>query len=178
VIYPNIFVLSTGRCGSTTFFKACSHFTNYSSGHETLSSQLGIDRFSYPSFHIESDNRLSWLLGRLDREYGNSAFYVHLTRDVERTAASFAKRKVGIMNAYQGMGIIMGCKETDQLKIARDYIDTVDTNIKLFLSDKTHKMNFRLERAKEDFTRFILSVNAQGNLQEALNEFDVAHNAS
>ena len=72
----------------------------------------------------------------------------------------------------------MGCKETDQLKIARDYIDTVDTNIKLFLADKTHKMNFRLERAKEDFTRFCLCVDAQGNLQEAINQFDISHNAS
>jgi len=78
-MYTNIFVLSTGRCGSTTFYKACSHFSNYTSGHETLSSKLGIQRFAYPAFHIESDNRLSWLLGRLDTEYGNSAFYVHLT---------------------------------------------------------------------------------------------------
>ena len=177
-MYSNIFILSTGRCGSTTFHKACSHFTNYTSGHETRSSKLGIDRFSYPSFHIESDNRLSWLLGRLDREYGDSAFYVHLTRNTDDTAASFAKRKGGIMAAYQGMGIIMGCKETDQRLIAKDYIDTVNENIKLFLSDKTNKMNFRLERAEQDFTQFCLAISAQGNLQDALGEFSIAHNAS
>ena len=177
-MYSNIFVLSTGRCGSTTFHKACCHFTNYTSGHETRTSRLGIDRFSYPSFHIECDNRLSWLLGRLDREYGNSAFYVHLTRNIDDTASSFAKRKGGIMRAYQGMGILMGCKETDQRKIAEDYIDTVDENIKLFLSNKTNKMNFRLERAEQDFTRFCLAVGAQGNFQGALGEFSISHNAS
>ena len=82
------------------------------------------------------------------------------------------------MVAYQGMGIIMGCKETDQRLIAKDYIDTVDENIKLFLSDKTNKMNFRLERAEQDFTRFCLAVSAQGNLQDALGEFSINHNAS
>lgn len=177
-MYSNIFVLSTGRCGTTTLHKACCYLTNYTSRHETRSSKLGIDRFSYPAFHIESDNRLSWLLGRLDREYGNSAFYVHLTRNLEDTAASFAKRKGGIMAAYTGMGIIMGCKESDQLKIARDYIDTVDQNIKQFLSKKTNKMNFRLERAKEDFFRFCGSISAHGNLQGAVGEFDISHNAS
>ena len=118
------------------------------------------------------------MLGRLDREYGNSAFYVHLSRHINDTAASFAKRQGGIMEAYQGKGIIMGCKETDQRKIAEDYIDTVNSNIKLFLSDKTHKMNFRLEHAQEDFTQFYLAVSAQGSLQDALSEFSIKHNAS
>ncbi len=176
--FANIFILSTGRCGSTTFARACNHFTNYSSGHETRTSKLGIERFAYPSFHIESDNRLSWLLGRLDREYGNKAFYVHLTRDVESTAASFAKRKGGIIAAYQGAGIMMGCKEKDQRLIAKDYIDTVNENIKQFLSNKTNKMDFRLENATEDFDRFCLLISAQGDLEEATNEFNITHNAS
>jgi hypothetical protein len=178
MIFSNVFILSTGRCGSTTFAKACEHFSNYSSGHETRSHLLGSSRFSYPSFHIESDNRLSWLLGRLDEEFGDTAFYVHLTRNVSDTARSFAKRRGGIMAAYQGSGIIMGCKEDDQYKIACDYIDTVTRNITLFLSNKSHKMNFRLEHAKEDFIRFCLQVDAQGDIQESLQEFDVAHNAS
>jgi hypothetical protein len=82
------------------------------------------------------------------------------------------------MSAYQGSGIIMGCKETDQQKIAEDYIDTVTANIELFLSNKTKKMNFRLERAKADFVRFFLLVNAKGDLKSALQEFEVFHNAS
>ena len=33
----SVFVLNVGRRGSTSFAKACSHITNFSSGHETKS---------------------------------------------------------------------------------------------------------------------------------------------
>ncbi len=62
----NVFVLGTGRCGTTTFMKACRHVTNCTSGHETRVNHVGPERLSYPSNHIEADNRLSWFLGRLD----------------------------------------------------------------------------------------------------------------
>ncbi len=85
----NVFVLCTGRCGSSTFIEACHHIANYTSAHESRSSLLGAERLAYPAQHIEADNRLSWLLGRLDAAYGDSAFYVHLQRNHPDTAASF-----------------------------------------------------------------------------------------
>lgn len=30
----NVFVLCTGRCGATTFHRACEHIENYSAGHD------------------------------------------------------------------------------------------------------------------------------------------------
>lgn len=177
-MYKNIFVLNTGRCGSTTFSQACRHFNNYTSGHETRSRFIGDIRFSYPAHHIEADNRLSWLLGRLERTYGDDAFYVHLERDAESTARSYAKRKGGIMAAYRGSGIIMGCRETDPFAIAMDYVDTVTENIRFFLKNKSNKVNFRLENAESDFLQFTTMVGAKGNLDRALAEFDVKHNAS
>ena len=177
-MYKNVFVLCTGRCGSTTFTRACKHINNYTSGHETRSRFIGEIRLAYPAHHIEVDNRLSWLLGRLERSYGDSAFYVHLERDTESTARSYATRKGGIMAAYGGGGIIMGCKETDNLAIAMDYVDTVTENIRSFLANKSHKLNFRLENAKVDFPNFIEMVGAKGNLDLALAEFDIKHNAT
>lgn len=177
-MFANIFVLCTGRCGSTTFIAAAKHLKNYTAEHESRCRHLGTQRFAYPAFHIEADNRLSWLLGRLEDEFGNSAFYVHLTRDEEATAKSYAKREGGIMEAYQGMGIIMGCQETDRMLIAKDYVNTVTSNIRHFLRDKTNKMHFRLENAERDFTRFCSMVGAQGNMKRALAEFDIKHNAS
>lgn len=177
--YRNIFVLSTGRSGSEAFIKACEHLENYSAGHETLSSKLGDARFAYPDFHIESDNRLSWLLGRLDAKFGDSAFYVHLKRNPKATAISFSKRhKGGILSAYQGMGIIMGCNEKDQTVIAEDYIHTVNTNIEFFLRNKNNKMNFILENAESDFKKFCSLVSANGNIECALEEFKIRHNSS
>ena len=96
----NIFVLSTGRCGSTTLYNFCKHITNYSSGHESRDNL----NFSYNNNHIEIDNRLSWFLGRLDSKYGDKAFYVHLMRDDKKVAASYEKR------FYYKRGISIGYK--------------------------------------------------------------------
>ena len=97
----NVFILCTGRCGSTTFAKACGHIANYSSAHESRFGLVGEDRLDYPEDHIEADNRLSWMLGPLAKLYGNEAFYVHLRRDNETTAASFERRwGTGIIEAY------------------------------------------------------------------------------
>lgn len=176
--YKHIFVLCTGRCGSVTFIEACRHISNYSSGHETRSGLIGEERFAYPTAHIEADNRLSWLLGRLDQRYGDTAFYVHLTRDPEAVARSFAKRTGGIMAAYKGSGILMGCKETDSLVVARDYVHTVTSNIEHFLVNKTHKMGFRLENAKNDFRRFVELTQSECDLPSAQAQFEIKHNAS
>jgi hypothetical protein len=182
-MFKNIFILSTGRCGSTTISKACEHFTNYSSGHETLSKQLGDNRFSYPTSHIESDNRLSWLLGRLDKKYGNSAFYVHLKRNSLDTVNSLLKRSnqgvTGIMLAYKK--IIMSDKNTTEeltRKIAYDYIETVNENIKFFLLNKDHKMDFNLENSENDFIKFSELIGAQGDIDIAIKEFNIKYNAS
>lgn len=176
----NIFVLSTGRCGSTTLAKACNHISNYSSSHESRSGCIGASRFLYPQNHIEVDNRLSWLLGRLDKVYGNDAYYVHLKRDDIKVAISFSKRySGGIIKAYRGGGIIMGLPEdTNPISVALDYCQTVNENIEMFLKDKTSKMTFRLESYQEDFLRFWNEIDADGDYKSALAEFKINHNAS
>lgn len=178
----NVFVLCTGRCGSVTFIEACRHINNYSAAHESLSHAVGAARFAYPARHIEADNRLSWVLGRLDREYGNDAFYVHLTRDTMATARSFLKRyDSGIMHAYKGsilMGALKKSKEIDPLDFCVDYCETVNSNIEAFLKDKSNKMKFRLECAPSDFSEFWDRVGAQGNINSALETWQIRHNAS
>jgi len=86
----NVFVLCAGRCGSVTFIEVAKHVCNYIAGHETRTALNGHARFAYPVGHIEADNRLSWLLGRLDDRYGDEAFYVHLQRDILDTARASA----------------------------------------------------------------------------------------
>ena len=175
----NIFILNTGRCGSTTFIKACHHISNYTAAHESLAAETGVQRLNYPPRHIEADNRLSWILGRLDNKYSDNAFYVHLSRNKEQTADSFIKRSdYGIMKAYRE-GILMGGHtQLSQNFIAHDYIETVESNIQLFLKDKTHKMNFTLENAAQDFEVFWNKINAEGDFNAALNEWNTSYNAS
>ena len=175
----NVFILNTGRCGSTTFIKACRHITNYSSAHESQSTLIGESRLTYPVNHIEADNRLSWILGRLDAVYGDDAFYVHLSRDKNTTAESFARRNnFGIMKAYRE-GILMHEQQNDSaLELAQDYIETIESNIALFLKDKTHTLEFSLENAEQDFKQFWELINAEGDIKAALTEWNTSYNAS
>jgi len=175
----NIFILNTGRCGSTTFIKACEHITNYTAAHESLATNVGKQRLAYPSQHIEADNRLSWLLGRLDQKYADDAFYVHLTRDQQQTIESFSKRdSFGIMKAYKEGILLEGEAGQTAEQIAQDYIETVESNIVLFLKDKTNKMSFRLDTAERDFRVFWDRISAEGDLTSALQEWSVNYNAS
>jgi hypothetical protein len=178
----NVFVLSTGRCGSLTFAMACGHMTNYTAGHETRISELGGDRLDYPDNHIEIDNRLSWLAGRLGKRYPR-AIYVHLTRDREATARSIlawpAPPSRSILRAYAG-GILFG--NQTNMRTALDYVDTVNANIDLFGKHMSwyegkSLLKVRLENAKADFENFWYEIRAEGDLDAALAEWDIKYNS-
>jgi hypothetical protein len=175
----NVFILNSGRCGSTTFIKACQHITNYTAAHESLLDRTGTQRLDYPDDHIEADNRLSWFLGRLDKKYADNAVYVHLKREPESVAASFSKRiDYGILKAYE-QGVLLHNKHRQSAHdIALDYISTVETNIELFLKDKSKKIDVSVETVKTDFTRFWKMIGAEGNLEQALEEWTINYNSS
>lgn len=175
----NVFVLNTGRCGSTTFIKACAHISNYTSAHESLAAHIGEARLQYPGNHIEADNRLSWYLGRLDSLYGKEAFYVHLTRNEEETAVSYARRYgTGIMEGYSKGILIEHELDETSADLARDYCHTVTKNIELFLRDKPKQMAFRLEDASRDFATFWSEIEAEGDFDAAQGEFSQKYNPS
>jgi hypothetical protein len=176
----NIFILNSGRCGSTTFIRACDHISNYSAGHESRVGRVGAQRLAYPARHIEADNRLSWILGRLDRRFGGDAFYVHLTREHDAVAASFAQRTeiyTGIIRAYRE-GILRHAEsDIPAGELVDDYLETIAENINLFLRDKPRQMRFRLEHAEQDFAAFWVAIGAQGDRERALAEWTLRHNA-
>lgn len=176
----NVFVLGTGRCGTSTFVAACRHFTNFTAGHETLTSRLGASRFAFPGDHIEADNRLSWLLGRLDTAFGTQAFYVHLIRDPEAVAESYARRwqeGLGTLPAAYHRGIIHQASEK-RLDICRDLVATVTGNVEAFLRDKPMQITVRLEHAVQDFPLFCRAIGAEGDIDAALNEWGTRYNAT
>ena len=175
-----VFILCSGRSGSTTFIKACSHITNYTAGHESRSGLLGMDRVAYPENHIEADNRLTWFLGKLDQAYGDDAFYVHLHRNRKETAKSFTKRFNcgGIITAYS-TAMLINCRFRHKpIDFAYDYCETVESNILLFLKDKTRTLDFPLEKAQKNFALFWRAIGAQGDLSAALAEWDRSYNAT
>jgi len=174
----NVFVLCTGRCGSTTFAEACQHATNYTAAHESNWGKVGRDRMTYPDDHIEADNRLSWMLGQLEERYGSDAFYVHLRRDKEATAQSFHRRWEGdlsIVKAYARS--ILAAPQRD-IEICRSYIDCVTSNIQMFLRDKPGSMTIDLEHICDQFPEFWQRIGARGDLDAATKTFDTVFNAS
>lgn len=175
----NVFVLCTGRCGSVTFAKACSHITNYTTGHETRRNYIFRHRVNYPEDHIEIDSRLAFNLGRLEERYGQSAFYAHLTRNKNEVARSYLRKleEKGQGTCRAWYEIIGRPAPRDVWITPYDMVDAMEANIKAFLRDKRH-MNIRIEEAAIRFPAFLDAIGAEGNCGAALAEFDTHHNAA
>ena len=177
-----VFILCTGRCGSTTFAKAAAHATNFTAKHESRSWMLGPARLAYPDNHIEIDNRLSWWLGRLDQRFGDSPHFVHLLRDPGEVARSYAGRQhYGLMKAYREsllLNLILRPPFPAMADIAADMVETITANITHFLRDKSRVMTIGLETIATDFPRFWNWIGAKGDLAAAMAEWQLRHNAT
>lgn len=148
-------------------------------GHETNVHKLGALRLNYPKNFIEIDNRLAWMLGRLHERFGEEARYVHLTRDPEEVAQSYNKRwhmATGIVPAYRS-GVLMLPRATP-IEICRDYVETVNANIRHFLEKKPHVLHITLENIEVDFNRFWEWIGAEGDREAALGEWKTHHNTN
>lgn len=177
----NVFVLGTGRCGTTTFIEACRHVANRTAAHESRISEAGPGRLAYPLGHVEADNRLSWMLGRLAEDWGDRALYVHMLRDEAAVARSYLARwKIDESIIYGWRtSIVPGIRPgTPPLEVALDYARTVNANIRAFLLSRAHVATVRLERAEEDFGRVWDQAGFEGDRAAALAEWRVPHNAA
>ena len=71
----------------------------------------------------------------------------------------------------------MGLSSDDNpMAVALDYCHTVNSNIGLFLRDKTKTMVINLEDIHQDFPAFWKLVGAEGELDAALAEFNNCYN--
>jgi len=170
----NIFTLCTGRCGSTTFERACRHAANYTSTHEG-GRRTGYS-LQYPDRHIEVDNRLAWFLGRLHKMYP-AAYYVHLLRNAEAVARSYAARGTSeptkILHGY--MFAVKQGRRADPLAEAGEMVATVNANITHFLRDKQH-MVVNIETAVHSFPVLWRRIRAEGDMDAALVELKKRYN--
>ena len=176
----NVFVLCTGRCGSTSFAKACEHISNYTCSHESRVGKIGEERIKFPDQHIEVDNRLAWFMGQLDVLYQPYAtFYVWLRRNVLDTRASYSRRgDRGIMQAFRD-GIHIGAdQETPHDQVAAALVSVMCCNIAEFISRKPLTMIIDIEEIEKTFPLFWESIEAEGDFDAALAEFGERHNAS
>lgn len=173
----NCFVLSAGRSGSMTLAKACRHMTNYTAGHETRARYVR-QRLDYPENHVESDHRLTFFLGSLDRYYGDHATYVHLIRDTSATAASWAARNWPSSLMQQWLHVVLwNPPDASRREMARLMVQTVNDNIVMFCKDKTRVVTINIEHPHVQFDRLWEMLGAEGDHEAAHAELDVLHNA-
>ncbi|MFP3914942.1 MAG: hypothetical protein ACLFWM_08700 [Actinomycetota bacterium] len=177
MVMVNVFVLGTGRCGTTTFARACNHITNHTSGHETRSRNWR-SRLDYPADHIEVDHRLAFFLGTIQKRWGDDATYVHLTRDPEKVARSWSVRlgEAGMMRNWP-RAVFYRPKGLDHLTAARIMVRTITDNIEMFLRDKTRVVRMDIEGSRRPFMDLWEMIGAEGDLAGALETLDRVHNA-
>lgn len=166
-----VFVLTTGRAASTTFAEAASLIDGMTAGHETHRAMVE-GRLDYPDNHIESDNRLVWFLGSLDRLYDDAdTFYVYLHREPERVARSYLERwhiTVSVVRAFYH-GILMHKNKPDAeraLAACRLFVSTVDDNIRFFLKNRQNWAEVRLDSLETDFFHFMDNAGLQGDREK------------
>ena len=68
--------------------------------------------------------------------------------------------------------------KAENILVCLDYVETVNSNIKLFLKDKPRQMTIDLLNVKTEFEKFWHEIKAEGDLELALKEFDKKHNKS
>jgi hypothetical protein len=191
----NAFILSPGRSGSMTFARACEHFRNYTAGHESRAHLTGYERLAYPQDHIESDNRLSWMLGTLGMNYlGRRVLYVHLHRDPEQVAESLCnnpgtwKAAASIIKFYH-YGVVLTRtsrytgwppkRRSERMDMCRAYVATVNDNIAWFLRTRSSSERFEvIMNDDESFLRFLDRIDADCDQATVLAEWHTRHNAT
>lgn len=186
----NVFVLCTGRCGSTTLAKAFSHVNNYTAAHESMFGRPAAERFGadgYPAQHIEVDTIMSWFPGPLRKRYGDMAYYIHLLRDRDATAGSLMAHlgRGGFADGYAGSLFLSNTPPRKDLAksalgMCYDYVDTITENIRWFLNShpKNMQAEIEIEQPHDRFSGIWADINARGNMGRALRELNVKYNSS
>lgn len=169
-----IFVTGTGRCGTVTFSKACSHIENFSSGHETYSTKLfELDKSLITDNRIEVDPHFSQFLPLITKLYPD-ARWVHLIREKEPCVKSLSKT-TGL--GYYIKFASMSKSENDREVVANVFYDMVNDNIAKWIKDMDYRI-MHLERLHEEWSGFWNWIGAKGNLNDSLAELSIKHNSS
>lgn len=174
----NVFVLGTGRCGSTTFFHACRHVTNFTVSHEGRAKKL-THRLEYPDGHIEVDPWLVDHLGGLGRRYPE-ALYVHLTRPEDEIVESLLKRWEHSAWLRYLQSVYRPVTEGERRQVCQSCVRRMMENLEAFFETLApeRRMTVRLHHVKTDFSQFLVWIGAEGDLTAALAEWDYQYNRS
>lgn len=161
----------TGRCGTKTWARACSHLVSHTSGHESHGGRVN-GYLDFPDDHIEVDPHLSWMLARLVTRYPDAVF-VHLWREEEEVVASWKGRGIRrhrgaaplVDVIYQVRSASLGPDAYDQA--LRELYRSVVARCDWILSRQRRFLSVNIHEAREAWPTFCDMVGAVGDLREA-----------
>lgn len=184
----NVFVVGTGRCGTTTLTRALQHASNFTVSHESKTKESLPDRLDFPPGHIEVDPRLSFFLPLLETTYADRpVLYVHLLRNQNAVVDSFVRRGI---SPYLGPGPLVSLLRMTPAKQLppHDYRQMVDACVTCvnglasgYLSSLPSERFFGsvfIEQAPHWLPDLWQRVGADGSLGQALLTVMRRHNAS
>jgi hypothetical protein len=135
------------------------------------------ERLEFPDRHIEVDHRLAWMPGTLERLYAPDVFWVHLRRDRDLTAKSFARRMMnrGISDAFRE---ILDAPRDLRLKfeLCESLVTVVEDNIEAFLAEPSRKarsMTIDVERFEHGFRELCQRIGAEVDLEAACEKLKI-----
>lgn len=171
-----VFVVGTGRCGSSTFYQACRHISNYTAGHETAAGSIQLP--DYPDNHIEVDCQNTLKLGLLLDRYPD-ALFVHLIRERNACIKSLASQCPDEMMA---LGRIFCQTELTPMEGAEFWYDACRNLIWHMLRGKPlsgmrrNMMEFKLNVPGVHWLDFTEWIDAEGSLDGGFAEWSRRYN--
>jgi hypothetical protein len=179
-----VFVVGTGRCGTTAFARACEHITNYTVAHESHAGVVGWERLCYPDRWIEVDPHLAWTLPLIMERYP-LALYVHLWRPESDVVASWLRRGIDPHGGPAPLIDVMfqtrcvGLSESDYEVALRVLYRSVMRQIEFNLEHEgVRSVRYAIHHADEWWPSFCWLIGAEGDLEAGRAEFERRHNAT
>lgn len=170
-----IFVVGTGRCGTSTFYHAAKHATNYHVGHESRAGRREPNDYIYPDQTLEISCHLSFAVPLLYERNGfHDVKIVHLVRERRPCIESLARVKDALQSLAFGIQQCKPKSDTEHLAWAEWWYDLVNENIS---ATAWHPFEFQMEAAEDFWPDFWMWAGCEGDFDASMEEWRRKYNA-
>jgi hypothetical protein len=152
----NVFVVGTGRCGTSTFYQAARTIVGFTAGHETTAGT--VPSWQFADQHIEVAAQLVYGIPRLRATYPD-ARWVHLVRDREPCVRSLARQCWESMAAFAKQWFL--CDHPADVALAAEQFHDLTNELIEALLPPDATMKIRVEELVEAWPRFCEWIGAE-----------------
>lgn len=157
-----VFVVGTGRCGTSTFYQAARTLEGFTAGHESTAGHL--PSWEFPDHHIEVASQLVYGIPWLRRRYPE-ALFVHLVRDREPCVRSLARQCWDSMAAFSRQWFLCDHPADVAMAAAQFYDLTNELIVALCPPERT--MRIRMEELRQQWPEFCRRIGTEWNRELA-----------